>query len=320
MKTKVLVAGTKFVERLDTRREQLVTACNELRSFLERVLLSRASEIHAISARPKDTASLREKILRKKYTEPARQVTDLLGGRVIVLFSDHVDPIAQVIREHLEIDDRRSIDKRSALGGAEFGYRSVHLVGRVSESWRRQCAILKPFKFEIQVRSLLEHAWSEIEHEVIYKSGSDPQERKREFASLAGMLELVDRKFCEARAAEARDVDTFRSEFELGKHIGENLDGIKMLAILGSKTQGPLLPRRFTQMALRLLEASKITTTTALELELEQKWFKKAVQSFCTRQNPVIAPRDVPQLTAIALIAKQHAPKTLAFALPDIAV
>jgi hypothetical protein len=50
--------------------------------------------------------------------------------------------------------------------------------------------------FEIQVRSLLEHAWAEIEHEIVYKSGiTQPDAVRRRFAALAGSLELFDSEF-----------------------------------------------------------------------------------------------------------------------------
>jgi ppGpp synthetase/RelA/SpoT-type nucleotidyltranferase len=50
--------------------------------------------------------------------------------------------------------------------------------------------------FEIQVRSILEHAWAEIEHEVVYKSGMEfPGQFKRRFAAIAGLLEMIDKDF-----------------------------------------------------------------------------------------------------------------------------
>ena len=49
---------------------------------------------------------------------------------------------------------------------------------------------------EIQVRTILQHAWAEIEHDIQYKSSiTIPKDIRRRFMALAGLLEIADREF-----------------------------------------------------------------------------------------------------------------------------
>ena len=54
-----------------------------------------------VEARPKLIPSFAEKVGRKGYKDPFRQMTDLCGARVIVYQEDHVDPVCDVIRSDL---------------------------------------------------------------------------------------------------------------------------------------------------------------------------------------------------------------------------
>jgi ppGpp synthetase/RelA/SpoT-type nucleotidyltranferase len=100
-------------------------------------------------------------------------MSDQLGARVICYYDEDVDKIADALRAGLEVDESRSVDKRTDLRSREFGYKSVHLVARITPSDARnpQYVLLRGQCFEIQVRSILEHTWAEIEHEIRYKSG-----------------------------------------------------------------------------------------------------------------------------------------------------
>jgi len=64
-------------------------------------------------------------------------------------------------------------------------------------------ALFDKMKCEIQVRTILQHAWAEIEHDLVYKSPADiPFRVRRRFASLAGLLEIADREFESLRQDE----------------------------------------------------------------------------------------------------------------------
>ena len=49
---------------------------------------------------------------------------------------------------------------------------------------------------EVQARTILQHAWAEIEHDIQYKSSATiPHDIKPRLMALAGLLELADREF-----------------------------------------------------------------------------------------------------------------------------
>ena len=152
---------------------------------------------HSITYRVKTTESLRRKLLQKQYKDLS-EVTDLLGLRVITYFPLAVDIINSTIGELFAIDSLNSVDKRTNDNPAEFGYASLHLVASLSPDRLAHFENKKfaGLKFEIQVRTLLQHAWAEIEHDIVYKPHSMvPTEVKRLFYRMAALLEVADLDF-----------------------------------------------------------------------------------------------------------------------------
>lgn len=156
-------------------------------------------EYHSLTSRCKERKSLEGKISRegKNYCELS-DLTDVVGFRITTYFAGDVDKVAELIEKELILDEDNSIDKRKAAEPDRFGYMSLHLVA--SHKDERTC--LPEYKccagkrFEIQIRTILQHAWAEIEHDMGYKSESAvPQTVRRRFSRLAGLLELADEEF-----------------------------------------------------------------------------------------------------------------------------
>jgi putative GTP pyrophosphokinase len=158
---------------------------------------------HSVTHRIKQRSSTIRKIERKaRPNYGLSDITDLLGLRVITYFDYEVDRAAQIIEKEFEVDRANSVDKRTKLDPDRFGYLSLHYVVALSES-RRRLPEYKKFgtvKFEIQIRSILQHAWAEIEHDLGYKSEQAiPAPLRRRFSRLAGLLELADEQFTDIR-------------------------------------------------------------------------------------------------------------------------
>ena len=181
----------------------------KIQELLSSILADNQITTHSITAREKSLASLRNKINKeaKSYINPLDEITDLAGVRIITYFPSEVDKIIPIIEKQFTIDRKNSIDKRKTTDPAAFGYASVHLVVELSSDRTKlpEYTKFKGMKCEIQVRTILQHAWAEIEHDIVYKSNEDiPFELRRKFASLSGLLEIADREFESLRQEEIK--------------------------------------------------------------------------------------------------------------------
>ena len=175
-----------------------------LRILLKSLIDENHIKYHLIESRTKSLESFKEKLLRKepKYSNPIEEMTDLSGIRIIVYYIDDVEKIEKIIKEEFIIDEQNSIDKRTLLKTNEFGYQSVHYVISLSKDrqklpeWKKY----SKFKAEIQIRTVLQHSWASISHELEYKTKFEiPSTLKRKLFRLASLIELADEEFKTAR-------------------------------------------------------------------------------------------------------------------------
>ena len=170
----------------------------KIESIIQEILYDQKIHVYAIYSRTKDIDSLAKKIEDPKYSEPCTQITDYSGIRIITYVESDLDAISKLIESHFIIDPENSIDKSKSLGIDKVGYRSIHYIAKLPND-RIKLPEYKKFDglfFEIQIRTILQHAWAEIEHDKNYKfSGELPQYLKSRFKVLAGVLELADREF-----------------------------------------------------------------------------------------------------------------------------
>jgi ppGpp synthetase/RelA/SpoT-type nucleotidyltranferase/ActR/RegA family two-component response regulator len=186
---------------------------NRIAELLERILDDQGIKYHAVQKRTKDLRSFRKKLVQKggKYKDPVQEMTDLSGIRIVGYYIRDVQRIADVIRKELQIDELNSIDKAAELPVTGFGYRSVHLIASLDDrrlalpEWRR----FMNLRCEIQVRTVLEHVWAAVSHELQYKREDEVLPIfKRRLARLSGLLELSDEEFGDLR----REMEVFESE------------------------------------------------------------------------------------------------------------
>jgi ppGpp synthetase/RelA/SpoT-type nucleotidyltranferase len=134
---------------------------------------------------------------RPKYPEPLSDITDLAGIRVITHFLSTEPQLDRIIESEFEVFEKT--DRSQLLRQEErLGYHSIHYLVRLRPNRQSlpEYARFTGLVAELQVRTVLQHAWAEIEHDIQYKAATSlPAEIRRRFMTLAGLLEIADREF-----------------------------------------------------------------------------------------------------------------------------
>ncbi|MFA4824348.1 MAG: hypothetical protein WC593_04240 [Methanoregula sp.] len=190
---------SKIISEFIEKRPLYDAFTKKTETIIKELLNEEHFSIHEISSRTKEIDSFSDKVKKEeKFYDKLSDVTDLSGVRIICYFSDDVDKAAAIIRENFKVNYEKSIDKRKLLEPDQFGYLSLHYIVEFSDERLilPECKKYKELMCEIQIRSILQHAWAEIEHDFGYKSSIGiPKEIRRQFSRQAGLLELADEQF-----------------------------------------------------------------------------------------------------------------------------
>ncbi|MEF3366711.1 hypothetical protein V3H18_09215 [Methylocystis sp. 9N] len=180
----------------------------KLKELLNSILDANKLKVHSIESRAKTIESFQEKVTRsgKVYNNPLSELHDLCGCRIITYYADEVGKVADILKAEFSVIEEELGHQVSELDVDRFGYLSVHYVIKVGGNrvglpeWRAfesMCA-------EVQIRTIIQHAWSAISHFIQYKQETAvPSHIQRRLYRIAGLFELADEEFLGIRDQKA---------------------------------------------------------------------------------------------------------------------
>lgn len=190
----------------------------------------------------------------------ADHITDIVGLRLVCLYEDEIDPIGQLIRDNFEVID--VTDKTAEIEGTEnaFGYKGLHLDLRLNDERAAMpdYALFAPYRFELQIRTVVQDSWSTLDHKIKYKK-SIPAPLKRRINTLAALFELADREFRQVREETEKEIQRAASEPEPEPEPDAAMDGdLQVEAPAEPLVDGEVPSRQFAPLdAFRLLRIAR---------------------------------------------------------------
>jgi ppGpp synthetase/RelA/SpoT-type nucleotidyltranferase len=188
----------------ERRFQDVLTPCA---NALQEILAGQAGRllhVDRVSVRPKAVKSFLKKAQKAKdqqpyYKDPLGQIQDQIGARIIVFYTSDIVPMTdQILHYHRHIE----MAVKEPETEAEFGYFGKHFVLALPDDCVPTGISTEqaPRLFELQIRTLFQHAWSEAEHDLAYKPDSAlTADQKRRFAFTAAQAWGADRVFDELR-------------------------------------------------------------------------------------------------------------------------
>ena len=188
----------------------------DINAFLKIPVIARVKDENSIIAK----AFLRQD---KHYTNPYEQITDKVGIRFVVLELSEISIIKDIIEKHSDWETSKDVDFETIRDEKPelFVYQSVHYIVRnCNELEYNGVVIPAQTPCEVQIRTLLQHAYAELSHQTVYKSNAqiDPT-IKRKLARSMALIEATDELFKEVRG-EMQSIDRLYLSFiEAAKKI-----------------------------------------------------------------------------------------------------
>lgn len=186
-----------------------------------------------------------------KYKNPLVDIQDMVGLRIITFILKTVDEVDAILYKEFHIHERT--DKSDILREEErFGYQSVHYVVSLKENrttlpeYRKYRSLVA----EVQVRTILQHAWAEIEHDIQYKSVETiPAPYRRRFLTLAGLFEIADRELNSLQEDDEFREKSAQQSVQQGKLDKVEITPESLKAYLDEKvgTDGRMTPLKYDQ-------------------------------------------------------------------------
>jgi len=209
--------------RLDQAKDAFLT-------LLSSLLADGDLAVAAVTGRIKEREEAIKKFTRKYQSalekdetpyEIKDHITDLIGLRLVCLYEDEIEPMGELVRQHFTLIDVS--DKTAEIEGTEnaFGYKGLHLDLELdaARAAMHEYRLFAPYRFELQIRTIVQDSWSTLDHKIKYKK-SIPPSLKRRINTLAALFELADREFRQVRDETELQIEKAEAEAEPEPELG----------------------------------------------------------------------------------------------------
>ena len=211
--------------------------CKRVEPIIKEVLELDKINYHSVTSRAKSIESYKLKASKPKYRDPCSEIMDMTGLRVITYTDSDAKRVFEVIKSAFELYPTLSSDKTEELGVDKVGYRSLDCIATLGKERLKlpENRLFRNLRFEIQIRTILQHAWAEFEHDRNYKfKGLLPKDLRRRLSLVAGNLESIDREFDNL----SKEIDVYSNE--VGQRtdkgdLGIPIDSVSLTAFLNEK-------------------------------------------------------------------------------------
>ena len=230
----------RFINYYSANYELLKQAEDSFRSLIS-TLISNTSEFEkpTVTSRLKDRDGCIEKFsyryqsdLEKEKThyEIKDHITDLIGVRVVCLYESDIPHIAETVNGHFEVLEVTDKIKKMEETESSFGYKGLHLDIKIDNSRLKlpEWTCYREIQVELQIRTIIQDAWSNLDHKIKYKK-SIPLPLKRRVNVLAALFELADHEFLNIKKStrsmeEQAKMDTIHSSGDAGPSAKDIID------------------------------------------------------------------------------------------------
>ena len=252
----------KYTEELERYKD----FTKRLYDLLKELIGEKRIKTSQIEKRTKTINSFVEKIKRKsyQYDNPLKEITDLSGIRTITFYKEDSDKISDLIEEQFLIDLKNSDDKTKIIDIDKFGYQSIHYVVSLSKEratlleWK----IFENLKAEIQIRTVLQHAWASISHKLSYKTPSEiPKESRRKLSRLSALLELADDEFSRLQKMSIKVDNKYKKDFKEENFEEAEINLASLKAYFKMTKEHIRWSRLATEVGIRINESEAINRT-----------------------------------------------------------
>ena len=219
----------EWVDEYRHRVPEFERLAAEVEFALDATTRAAGIKTHSVTSRVKSIESLEVKTRQKEIADPLRDVGDIVGVRVVVLFLSDLPRLNALIADSFEVSTAE--DKIADSDPASFGYLSIHYLASLGKGHQGpRYTGLEGMTFEIQARTVVMDAWATISHYLDYKGRSSvPEELRKDFFALSGLFYVADQHFemLSGRAGESQAHALQEVQEDVSGEIAVNLDTVQ---------------------------------------------------------------------------------------------